>query len=274
MSGIPVVVVSGYLGAGKTTFINRVLSGATARITVLVNDFGSVNIDASLIANSNGDTIELTNGCICCAVGDDLAAAMWDIVDSGTIPDLVIIETSGVADPRITSTYAHVPGLRTGGIIVLVDDVNVAAQTGNRLVASTVRRQIAAADLLLVSKSNGSPIDDSLALIRTINPSAPVMTTEEFDVSLLVSTGEFASTGHEGPEPHDASHNARVERPSFTGSEQALAWLDALGTDVVRVKGITATPQGNFLVERVGIHCSVVPTDIGVTDGIVIITVR
>lgn len=272
MSGIPVVVVSGYLGAGKTTFINRVLSGATARITVLVNDFGSVNIDASLIANTNGDTIELTNGCICCAVGDDLAAAMWDIVEAVVPPDMVIIETSGVADPRITSTYAHIPGLRTGGIIVLVDDTNIGTQTGNRLIASTVSRQIAAADMLLVSKSDGSPYDGSLALIRMINPSAPVMATEEFDVSLVVGVGQSSSNGHAGPETHEISHRARVDHPSFANTAHALAWLDSLGTDVVRVKGITTMPGGNFLVERVGRHCSVVPTDIGVTDGIVIIT--
>ena len=273
MTDVPVVVVSGYLGAGKTTFINRVLRGATARITVLVNDFGSVNIDASLIANTNGDTIELTNGCICCAVGDDLAAAMWDIVDSGNLPEMVIIETSGVADPRITSTYAHIPGLRTGGIIVLVDHLNFSSQTGNRLISSTLHRQIAAADLLLLSKTNGTTHEATAHALRSINPSAPLMTTEEFDVSLLGGVESRVPSRVSGPEPHVTTHHARVELPTLTNTDDALAWLRSLGTDVVRVKGIVSMTDGNYLLERVGLHCSVAPTAADTSDGIVVIAV-
>ena len=273
MSDTPVVVVSGYLGAGKTTFINSILRGASARITVLVNDFGSVNIDASLIANANGDTIELTNGCVCCAVGDDLSTAMLGIIESGNPPDMVIIETSGVADPRITSTYAHIRGLRTGGIIVLVDHVNFASQTGNRLISSTVERQVAAADLLLVTKANGSPVDSTAHSLRSINPSAPVMTVEECDVSVLTGVNMSASSGGAGSEPHETRHHARIERPSLADRAEALAWLGSLGPHVVRVKGVVSMPDGNHLVERVGLHCSAVPTDIEVTDGIVVITV-
>ena len=96
--------------------------------------------------------------------------------------------------------------------------------------------------------------------------------TRTLDVSLVVGVGQSSSNGHAGPETHEISHRARVDHPSFANTAHALAWLDSLGTDVVRVKGITTMPGGNFLVERVGRHCSVVPTDIGVTDGIVIIT--
>jgi G3E family GTPase len=96
---IPVLVIGGYLGAGKTTLINRMLTTATQRIAVVVNDFGSVNIDASLIRERHNDTIELTNGCICCAVGESLADVLFTILERAELPEVVVIEASGVANP-------------------------------------------------------------------------------------------------------------------------------------------------------------------------------
>ena len=270
MTPTPVVVVGGYLGAGKTTFINGILRVTDLRITVLVNDFGSINIDASLIRNSNGDTVELTNGCVCCAVGDDLAAALLTIVDSPVRPDLVLIETSGVADPRIASTYAHINGLRAGGIIVIVDGVQVEAQLQNPLIGSTVRRQFEAADLLLVSKCAG-PVEAIVSeLLRSVNPSAHVMVADDLDPRLIGSAKVKPVTGR--PPAHDARHASRVENPVIGNQQDALDWLQSLEPHDVRAKGVVATDTGNLLMERIGTHCSVVVTTAPPTNGVVVIS--
>lgn len=270
MTPTPVVVVGGYLGAGKTTFINSILRVTDLRVTVLVNDFGSINVDASLIRNSNGDTIELTNGCVCCAVGDDLAAALLTIVDSPVRPDLVLIETSGVADPRIAATYAHIDGLRTGGIIVIVDARNVGDQMRDRLIASTVRRQVEAADLLLVSKCAGTVEPIVSELLRSVNPAAPVFVAEDFDPALIGSGSARPMTGR--PPAHDARHASRVENPVICNRQEALHWLQSLESHDVRAKGVVATDAGNLLMERIGTHCSVVVTTAPSTNGVVVIS--
>lgn len=270
MTPTPVVVVGGYLGAGKTTFINSILRVTDLRVTVLVNDFGSINVDASLIRNSHGDTVELTNGCVCCAVGDDLAAALLTIVDSPVRPDLVLIETSGVADPRIAATYAHIDGLRTGGIIVIVDAGNVGDQMRDRLIASTVRRQVEAADLLLVSKCAGTVEPIVSELLRSVNPSAPVIVAEDFDPALIGSGTTKPMTGR--PPAHDARHATRVENPVICNRQDALHWLQSLESHDVRVKGVVATDAGNLLMERIGTHCSVIVTTAPPTNGVVVIS--
>jgi len=98
MSRIPLSVISGYLGAGKTTLINRLLAEDHGlKLLVMVNDFGAINIDEALIAQSGEDAIALTNGCICCSMGADLYLAIGDILQRDQRPDHIVIEASGVA---------------------------------------------------------------------------------------------------------------------------------------------------------------------------------
>ncbi len=101
MRQIPATVLCGYLGAGKTTELNHLLASETGtRIAVLVNYFGAINIDASLIENRDDQMISLTNGCVCCSISDDLSAALTSRVERDDLPDHVVLEANGVADPR------------------------------------------------------------------------------------------------------------------------------------------------------------------------------
>ena len=93
-SNIEVTVIGGYLGAGKTTLLNQILSSTTERLIVLVNDFGSINIDEQLIEHSDGDTMTLANGCICCTLVDGFAAALTTISDLADPPSRLVIEAS------------------------------------------------------------------------------------------------------------------------------------------------------------------------------------
>lgn len=151
---LPVIVVSGYLGAGKTTLINRMLHQAQGqRIMVLVNDFGSINIDANLLQSADEDTLTLTNGCVCCTMGADLFMALGDALDRRPRPDILVIEASGIADPRRIADAAKAePELRYGGIVTVVDALNFQTADADFQIGAQVRDQIKGADILLVSK--------------------------------------------------------------------------------------------------------------------------
>ena len=96
----PVTVLTGFLGAGKTTLLNRILNGDHGmKVGVLVNDFGSINIDADLVVDVESDVISLANGCVCCSIRDDLAAAVIQVIERPERPEYILLEASGVAEP-------------------------------------------------------------------------------------------------------------------------------------------------------------------------------
>jgi G3E family GTPase len=149
----PVTVVGGFLGAGKTTFLNHLLKTGSARYAVLVNDFGAVNIDASLIAQHDGATMTLTNGCVCCSIGGGFIETLGKILDDNIPFDHIIIEASGVGDPwRIAEIALVEPSLRLNAVIVLADALRIATLLIDSRVGDTVRNQFARADLVLLNK--------------------------------------------------------------------------------------------------------------------------
>ena len=97
---LPVNLLCGYLGAGKTTLLNRLLDRQGERILVMVNDFGDIAVDAALIAGRSADTIQLSNGCICCSIGGGLFDAFERALSLRNRVDRLVIEASGVAEPR------------------------------------------------------------------------------------------------------------------------------------------------------------------------------
>ena len=172
---LPLIVISGYLGAGKTTLINQLLRNANGqKIMVLVNDFGAINIDADLLQSADDDTLTLTNGCVCCTMGADLFMALGDALDRQPRPDLLVVEASGIAQPaNIANAAKAEPDLRYGGIITVVDAVNFVKTATDAQIGPQVRDQVAAADLLVLSKAAGDekPLLDQLAKTTT----APVV---------------------------------------------------------------------------------------------------
>ena len=153
---IPVTVIGGYLGAGKTTVINGLLAGDHGRrMAVLVNDFGAVNIDAKLIAGHDGDTIALSNGCVCCTIADALGAALDKVLAMVVPPDHIVIEASGIANPAKIAMYGQGwPGLCLDGVVVLVDGETSQARAADKFVGATIQQQITAADILVITKTD------------------------------------------------------------------------------------------------------------------------
>ena len=155
-SRLPVAVIGGYLGAGKTTLLNHLLAEDHGmRLAVLVNDFGSVNIDAALIESRDGRTISLTNGCVCCTIGDNLGLALHDLAERADGPDGIVIEASGVADPGRIAHYATSrPRLALDSIVVVADAETIRQRADDLYVGDLVRLQLAAADVIVLSKTD------------------------------------------------------------------------------------------------------------------------
>lgn len=166
---LPMSVISGYLGAGKTTFINTLLQDPKGkRITVLVNDFGSVSLDEKLISNQDGDIIALANGCMCCQIGGDLYRTIDQILQKRALIDLLIVETSGVADPaKIANIAAAEPDLALAGTLTLIDCLNFCELLQNTALEDTLLRQVKGADLLLLTKTDLANVEQ-IANARTI----------------------------------------------------------------------------------------------------------
>jgi G3E family GTPase len=153
---VPLVVLGGYLGAGKTTLINHLLRHAQGqRIAVLVNDFGDVNIDADLIVGASSEVLALSGGCVCCSFGDDLLGSLRRVAQRQPAPDVIVLECSGVGMPgAVAQSAALCPNVALDGIAVVADASRIQALAEDRYVGETVRQQLHSADLLLVNQQD------------------------------------------------------------------------------------------------------------------------
>ncbi len=176
---IPVSIVTGFLGSGKTTLIGRILRDPSfARTAVIVNEFGEIGLDHELVATGDETLLALTTGCLCCAVRSDLIETLLELRQrAGDQFDRVLIETSGLADPapilQALMTDAAVCATHVIDTMLTVVDPVHAEATLDRF--PEARRQVALADRLVFSKTDVVTPEDSLrARIVGLNPSAPL----------------------------------------------------------------------------------------------------
>ena len=172
---IPLTVIGGFLGTGKTTLLNHLLEhNEGRRLAVLVNDFGAINIDAALVAQQGAGIVSLANGCVCCSIGDDLSEALIRVIDAPQRPDAIVIEASGVSDPwRIAQVGLADPALALDSVLVMVDAATVREQAADPLLQDTVLRQLQAADLLVVNQCDRVDADALAALNGWLDRQAP-----------------------------------------------------------------------------------------------------
>lgn len=254
---IPITVLTGYLGSGKTTLINRLLaSNPPARMAVLVNDFGAINVDASLIESRDNETISLSNGCVCCSISDDIGAALDAQRDRPDPPSRVLIEASGVADTaRLTRHIGNWPGFQLDGALVAVDCDQVRSRAADKFVGKLVQSQIRAAGRALLTKSDlaGGRKASVLDWLAGLHPDLVVSDVQDsgFDIlSLLDPSPVEAEVGTDKPQFCTAS--LRLDAPMHV--DQLVAALTGMADQLHRAKGtVTNAATGQSVtIQMVG----------------------
>lgn len=251
MTRLPLTVIGGYLGAGKTTLINRLLAEDHGlRLLVLVNDFGAINIDAALIESRGDDTIALTNGCVCCTMGADLFMALGDALDRRPRPDHLLVEASGIADPAAIANAAIAePELSYAGIVTLVDAVNGPALLDDRLIAPQLEQQIKVGDLVLLTKA-ADPDPGLLARLERIGARSPIPLPDGPLAPLLFGLMPRPQ-GHSAA-PHPSYIRWQYEGDGIVQRARLEERLKARPEGLYRLKGFVLTDEGACEVQVVG----------------------
>lgn len=173
---IPVTVIGGFLGAGKTTYLNRLIQGGLPQDSlIIVNDFGDINIDAALIDYRDDNIMELSNGCICCTLGGTLAEQLAQALRIRAAPGAIVIEASGVADPARIADIARISRrLRLAGVVCIIDGSLARQHEANALVGDAWRTQLSAADTLLVNRLDSADRPAFEQWLRHFNSAAEI----------------------------------------------------------------------------------------------------
>lgn len=229
---IPVQLVTGFLGAGKTTYMNRLLEATDERLLVIVNELGSVNIDEQLIVKMDQEQIELSNGCICCSIQSDLSKTFYQLASKDTF-DRIVIETTGVADPApIIQTIYYDDYLRTRFKLTAILTVIDASQLDRELFIEGIH-QIAYADVILLNKVDlvdADALERAHERINALNPTVRVIETVQ-------TVGDYDLT-------ENTFQLSRID-------EQLLGQLTAGHSSVSSLRAITLTTDVPLKRERV-----------------------
>lgn len=276
-AALPVTVIGGYLGAGKTTLVNALLRQAGGqRLAVLVNDFGALAIDADLIEAEDGEVLSLAGGCICCSFGSDLMAFLMKLPARRPPPDHVLIEASGVALPgSVAASIGLLAGFSLDGVIVVADSETVRARAADRYLADTIERQLDAADLIVLNKTDlvdAATLESLRGWLETKTPRTRVIEADRAQVPLELALG--VRFEHPAAPPRAQLLSGRIALPAEARYERielrvdqridASALAAALADPargVLRAKGLLRDREGSWVVlQLVGARPEVSPT--------------
>ena len=279
---VPVTVVTGFLGSGKTTLVNYILSANHGkRIAVIENEFGEIGIDDALVIDAEEEIFEMNNGCICCTVRGDLIRILGTLMKRKDKFDYILVETTGLADPAPVAQTFFVDEevrtqLRLDAIVTVVDAKHLALhlfEEKEEGIENEALEQLAFADRVLVNKIDLVSEDELLLVekqIRSINAGASIVRTQmsKVDLDWVLNAHAFELSRvlevdpqflEESEHMHDQSiTSVGVEADGAVDLEKINDWLGWLlrekGTDIFRMKGIinVANSDSRFVFQ--GVH--------------------
>ncbi|MEH6577925.1 MAG: GTP-binding protein [Amphritea sp.] len=282
---IPATIISGFLGSGKTTLLNRILQADIGlRAAVLVNDFGSINIDSQLIKSHDGKVMSLANGCICCNVSDDLIGQLDALIDQEDPPECFLIEASCVSDPgriaRILNYRMFRDRVRIDAIVNVLDAGQFSATPEE--FRDLAQWQLKQADIVIINKVDQCDEQQLAALKQQwLAPTARVLETTFANVPMSLILGVEVHTGQqtdcsdhdckdEGHNHSEHSHShAHADSTNHADLFESISWqcdrplnLDVLKAavkdlpaDIYRAKGIFQIenkPDSRTVMQMVG----------------------
>ena len=258
---IPATVVTGFLGSGKTTLINRILNEQHGKkLAVIVNEFGEISIDGQLVVHdAQAELVEFNNGCLCCTVRGALIETLGRLQERAGKLDGILIETTGLADPApVASTFFVADdvkaGIRLDAFVTVVDAVNLEA---NLAQSNEAVEQVAFSDVILINKIDLVSTDQVRSIearIRKLNPLATIHHTAnaEIDIAKVIDVGAFDLVQKLEVDPeflgdHEHEHDAAVgsfvlEEARPIDINRFVLWMNDVaqtrGDDLYRTKGI------------------------------------
>ncbi len=273
---IPVTILTGFLGAGKTTILNQIIAGQPdKKFGLIINEFGEEGIDGQLVESSGEEMVEMSNGCVCCVVRKDLQDAARKLVDSDRV-DYIIIETSGLAEPiPVAQTFAEdtLDGkVQMDAIVCIVDCANYKLGTENYAVGM---EQLVAADIVVINKINSESEQNLPALrdlIKKVNSFAAVIENRgDLKTDLLIQSDKWTveklveTSANEHHHEHDDVDEYIFSTKQPLNAQKLSDWLEHdFPQNVVRCKGflkleIFPGQFGTFLCQIVGATRQLVP---------------
>lgn len=253
----PIVIITGYLGAGKTTLLRHIINSTKDRkIAILMNEFGDIGIDGEVIRGSAIDVVELSGGCVCCSMTGEFEAAIKEIIEKAK-PELIIVETTGVAEPEaiVGDITENIPDVRLDCVVAIVDADSVLRFP---VIGHTGRVQIEIADIILLNKIDLAEdnIEDVRNKIIEINEKALIVKAVhcKVPVDFILDT----KVEHKVKEKEERSHVSEEGIGHFVYTsgktmllEKIMQVFDDLPSDVIRAKGFVVTEEGPLLVNYV-----------------------
>lgn len=260
---IPALILSGFLGSGKTTVVRRLLADAAERgirVALISNELGELGIDRALLGQGGQSYIELEGGCVCCELSDDLLETLVDL-KRDIDPDRFIIETSGVALPYDTQlNFWREPACDFIGDDMAVVVVNADQLAEGRDLEGTFEDQVQSADLMILNKVDLVPEEDwpmIEARLREIEPEAPLVRAVRGDVDLdLLFPPDLGELDRRGQAPASRPHtHEQFETEEWNpapGLSAEVIESYLVKADLLRAKGFVETEDGVRLLQLVG----------------------
>jgi G3E family GTPase len=250
----PITLITGPLGSGKTTLLRHILEVVSQKIAILMNEFGEIAIDSQIIEGKNIRIADLGGGCVCCSLLGEFEVAVTELIDT-VHPDLIIAETTGVAEPDalIFDIQENVPRVRLDGVVTVAD---ADAMVRYPRLGQTGRVQIEAADIILLNKVDlvaAEQLAEVTARLRQLNEDALILPTQRCQVDPDVLFG-LSRTHEVSPPPH--RHQLGIESFSYVSTATLEprcfeVFVEGLSPAVVRAKGFVRFPEGSYLFNYV-----------------------